>query len=55
MADIHIYKGRYTNSSDILYTSDGKHLYLGRYTNSSDILMTIDGPVPIIILMLNTL
>lgn len=32
-ADKHIYKGRYTNSSDILYTWDGKHVYRGRYTN----------------------
>ena len=43
MADTHIYKGRYTNSSDILYTWDGKHIYKGRYTNSSDILFTYDG------------
>lgn len=55
MADTHIYKGRYNNSSDILYTFDGKHLYRGRYTNSSDILLTFDGPVPVIIMMLNTL
>lgn len=39
----HIYKGRYTNSSDILYTWDGEHLYRGRYTNSSDVLYTWDG------------
>ena len=43
MAETHIYKGRYTNSSDILYTWDGKHIYKGRYTNSSDILFTYDG------------
>lgn len=43
MAETHIYKGRYTNSSDILYTWDGKHLYKGRYTNSSDIIYTFDG------------
>lgn len=39
----HVYRGRYTNSSDILYTWDGKHIYKGRYTNSSDILYTFDG------------
>jgi hypothetical protein len=39
----HIYSGRYTNTSDIMYTWDGKHLYKGRYTNTSDILYTFDG------------
>ena len=43
MADTHIYRGRYTNTSDILYTWDGKHLYSGRYSNTSDILYTWDG------------
>ena len=43
MADTHIYRGRYTNTSDILTTWDGKHLYSGRYTNTSDILYTWDG------------
>lgn len=43
MSDTHIYKGRYTNTSDILYTWDGKHLYGGRYSNTSDILYTWDG------------
>lgn len=55
VADTHIYRGRYTNTSDILYTFDGKHLYKGRYTNSSDILMTFDAPVPVIIMLLNTI
>lgn len=43
MADTHIYRGRYTNTSDILCTWDGKHIYKGRYTNTSDILYTFDG------------
>ena len=43
MAENHVYRGRYTNSSDILYTWDGKHVYSGRYTNSSAILYTWDG------------
>ena len=43
MATMHIYSGRYTNTSDILCTWDGKHLYKGRYTNTSDILYTWDG------------
>ncbi len=51
MADIHIYRGRYTNTSDILYTFDGKHLYKGRYTNMSDILMTFGAPVPVMIML----
>ena len=55
MADIHIYRGRYTNTSDILNTWDGKHLYRGRYTNTSDILLTFEAPVPVIIMLLNTL
>ena len=55
MADTHIYKGRYTNTSDILYTFDGKHLYKGRYTNTSDILMTFDAPVPVMVMLLATL
>ena len=42
----HIYKGRNTYSSDILYTWDGKHLYQGRNTYSSDIVLTVDGAVP---------
>ena len=33
----------------------GSHLYKGRYTNSSDILMTFDAPVPVIIMLLNTI
>ena len=43
MAQTHIYKGRYKNTSDILYTWDGKHLYRGRFTNTNDILYTFDG------------
>ena len=43
MADIHIYKGRFTNTSDILYTFDGEHIYSGRYTNTSDVRYTFDG------------
>lgn len=46
MADTHIYRGRYTNTSDILTTWDGKHLYSGRYTNTSGILLTANGIVP---------
>lgn len=54
MADTHIYRGRYTNSSDILCTWDGKHLYRGRYTNFSDILLTFGGlmPVPVMLMAL---
>ena len=51
----HLYKGRFTNTSDILYTFDGKHLYRGRFTNTSDILLTFGAPVPVIIMLLNTL
>ena len=51
----HIYKGRFANTSDILYTFDGKHLYRGRFTNTSNILMTCNGPVPVVIMLLNTL
>ena len=51
MASIHIHSGRYTNTSDITTTWDGKHLYRGRYTNTSDILFTVDSLVPIIVLL----
>ena len=51
----YIYKGRFTNTSDILYTFDGKHLYRGRFTNTSDILLTLGAPVPVVIMLLNTL
>lgn len=51
----HIYRGRYTDWSDIAYTFDGKHLYRGRYTDTSDILLTFGAPVPVIIMLLNTL
>ena len=51
----YLYKGRFTNTSDILYTFDGKHLYRGRFTNTSDILLTFGAPVPVIIMLLNTL
>ena len=43
MAQTYIYKGRFKNTSDILYTWDGKHLYKGRFTNDNDILYTFDG------------
>lgn len=43
MADTHIYRGRYTNTSDIVCTWDGEHLYNGRYSNTSAILYTWDG------------
>ena len=55
MADSHIYKGRYTNFLDIIYTFDGKHLYSGRYTNFSDIMMTFDTPVPVPIMIIGLL
>mgnify|MGYP003295358700 CR=1 FL=1 len=42
-SDAHIYKGRYSNYSDIIYTWDGEHLYKGRYANYSDIIYTWDG------------
>ena len=51
----HIYRGRYTNTYDIIYTFDGKHLYRGRYTNTSDILLTFGAPVPVVIMLLNTI
>ena len=41
--DTHVYRGKYTNYSDIIYTWDGEHLYRGKYTNYSDILYTWDG------------
>ena len=41
--DGHIYRGKYTNYSDIIYTWDGKHVYRGKYTNYSDIMFTYDG------------
>ena len=43
MAQTYIYKGRFKNTSDILYTWDGKHLYKGRFTNTNVILYTFDG------------
>ena len=55
MADTYIYRGRFTNTSDILTTWDGKHLYRGKYTNTSDILLTFGAPVPVVIMLLNTL
>ena len=42
IASIHIHSGRYTNTSDITITWDGKHVYRGRYTNTSDILYIYD-------------
>ena len=51
-SDAHIYKGRYKNYSDIIYTWDGKHFYKGRYANYSDILLTLDAPIPAPILLL---
>lgn len=38
----HIYKGKYTNYSDIVYTWDGEHLYRGKYANYSDVVLTYD-------------
>ena len=55
MANIHFYRGRYTNTSEITYTWDGKHVYKGRYNYTSDILLTVDSPVPIIVLLAATL
>ena len=43
MADTYIYRGRYTNPSEIIYTWDGKNLYKGRYPNSSEIINVYDG------------
>ena len=39
----HLYRGRSSYSSDILYTWDGRYIYRGRSTYSSDILCTYDG------------
>lgn len=55
MAETHIYKGRYTNSSDILYTRDEKHMYSGRYTYSSDIILAFDSPVPVLVMLLSVI
>ena len=41
--NVHIYKGRYANSNDIMYTWNGEHLYRGRYCNYSDVVLTYDG------------
>ena len=38
-----LYNGRFSNTSAIMYTWDGKHLYCGRFTNTFDILYTWDG------------
>lgn len=38
-----IYKGRSTNSGDVLYTFDGKYIYKGRSSSSGDIINTFDG------------
>ena len=43
LADTHIYRGRFTNTSDIQTTWDGKHLYNGRFSNTSAIMYTWDG------------
>ena len=51
----HLYNGRFSNTSAIMYTWDGKHLYRGRFTHTSDILLTFGAPVPVIIMLLNTL
>lgn len=47
----HLYRGRSSYSSDILYTWDGRYLYRGNSTYSSDILYTTDAilPVPLLI------
>ena len=42
-AQVHIFKGNSTFSSNIRYTYDGKHLYKGNSTFSSNILYTFDG------------
>ncbi len=55
MANTNIYKGRFTNTSDVLYTWDGKHLYKGRFTNTSDVILTFDGIVPIALMLLVTM
>ena len=31
--NVHIYRGKYANYSDIRYTWDGEHLYRGKFTN----------------------
>ena len=52
MADTHIYRGRYTNTSDILYRFDGKYMDRDLYTNTSDILLTADGIIPIPVMLM---
>lgn len=52
MGSTHLYRGRFTNSSDIIYTYDGRYFYQGRFTNSSDIIKTTDGPIPIPLLII---
>ena len=31
--ETHVYSGKYSNYSDIIYTWNGKHLYTGKYAN----------------------
>lgn len=52
MAQVHYYRGAYTNFSDIRYTWDGEHIYRGAYTNFSDILFSYDGIVPLCLILL---
>ncbi len=49
--NIHVYRGKITKTSEILYTWDGKLLYKGRVPTFTDILLTIDGNVPIPVLL----
>lgn len=48
----HIYKGKGTNSSNILFTIDSTYLFKGKSTNSSDILRTISGNIPRLFLII---
>ena len=50
-AQVRLFRGNSTYSSNILYTFDGRHLYRGRSTYSSDILCTFSGAIPVAVLI----
>ena len=37
-----VYKGRYTNSGDQIFTVENGNVYKGRYTNSGDQIFTVE-------------
>lgn len=46
-----IHNGNSTNSSNILFTFDGKCFYKGNSTNSSNILLTVNGHISMAIFL----